>query len=37
MREKKFAPRGWSKVKNKERGGGGGGGGGGGLKITGFF
>ena len=33
MREKKFAPRGWSKVKNKERGGGGGGG----LKITGFF
>ena len=35
MREKKFAPRGWSKVKNKERGGGGGGGGG--LKITGFF
>ena len=31
MREKKFAPRGWSKVKNKERGGGGG------LKITGFF
>ena len=33
MREKKFASRGWSKVKNKERGGGGGGG----LKITGFF